>query len=120
MIRTAAIHRRLGPWLIGLYVLAIVGGFVPLVTSYGAHSGAPWTISQSTSSTGPQQRHHLGDADDAAHHHVLQDLTGTVARLPDRNDIPVVHIAIMPVASRPLNEADAVRLERPPKPDLSI
>jgi hypothetical protein len=120
MIRTAAIHRRLGPWLIGLYVLAIVGGFVPLVTSYSAHSGAPWTISQANGSTGPQQRHHLGDADDAAHHHVLQDLTGTAAWLPNSNDIPVVHIAITPPAPRSFTEADALRLERPPKPHLSI
>ena len=120
MIRMAAIHRQLGPWLIGLYVLAIVGGFVSLVTSYSVHSGAPWTISQAKGSTGQQQRHHRGDADDAAHRHVLQDLTGAVAWLPNSNDTPVLHIAIKPRASRPLAKADAVRLERPPKPDLSI
>jgi hypothetical protein len=120
MVHTAAIHRRLGPWLIGLYVFAILGGFVPLVASYSEHSGAPWIISQANGSSGQQQRHHLGDTDDAAHHHVLQDLTGTVVWLPNNNDILVVHIAITPLASRPFTEADAVRLERPPKPDLSI
>jgi hypothetical protein len=120
MVRTTAIHRRLGPWLIGLYVLAIVGGFVPLVTSYSAHSGTPWTIARATSSACPLQRHHFGDADDAAHHHVLQDPIGTVAWLPNSKDLSVVHLAIAAAASRPFTEADALRLERPPKPNLSI
>jgi hypothetical protein len=115
MIRRAAIHRRLGPWLIGLYVLAIVGGFIPLVTNYSAHSGAPSAISEIEGRSGLQQRHHLGDADDIAYHHIMQDLTGTVAWLPDSNDKLVKHIVLKPAAPRSFIEADAVRLDRPPK-----
>ena len=120
MTRRAAIHRRLGPWLIGLYVLAIVGGFIPLVTNYSAHRGAPSAISEIEGGSAPQQRHHLGDADDTAHHHILQDVTGTVAWLLDSNDELVKHTALKPAAPHPLIEADAVRLDRPPKSRLSI
>jgi hypothetical protein len=119
MIRRAAFHRRLGPWLIGLYILAIAGGFIPLVTSYSAHSGAPSAISEIEGGPWPQQHHHLGDADDTAHHHILQDLTGTVAWL-NGNDELVKHIALKPAAPRSLIEADAVRQDRPPKSRLSI
>jgi hypothetical protein len=120
MTRRAAIHRRLGPWLIGLYFLAIIGGFLPLVTSYSAHCGSSWTITQANRGTGSQERHHhLGDADDAVRHHVLQDLTGTVA-WPECTVVPVVHIAITLTAPRHLTDADTVRLERPPKHHLSI
>jgi hypothetical protein len=121
MICSVAFHRRLGPWLIGLYALAIVGGFLPLVTSYSAHCGSSWTITQANLGTDSQERqHHFGDADDAVHHHVLQDLTGTAAWLPEYTDVPVVHIAIPPTAPPPLTDADAVRLERPPKHHLSV
>jgi hypothetical protein len=116
----SAIHRRLGPWLIGLYVLAIVGGFIPFVVSYSAHSGAHSAISEIDGRSGPQQRHHLGDADDTTNHHVVQDLTGTVAWLPDSNVELVKRILLRPAAPRPFIEADAVRLDRPPKSRLSI
>jgi hypothetical protein len=39
------IKRRLGAWLIGLYVLALLGGITPLMDSDSAHAGAPITLS---------------------------------------------------------------------------
>jgi hypothetical protein len=121
MFRTAAL-RRLGPWLIGLYILALVGGVLPLDTSYSAHTDAPLTFSELTDGAGaiPQRHHHAGDVDDVSHYHALQDLTGVVAWLPDRDDTWIVHVAIMSAIIDAIAQADAVRLERPPKPILSI
>jgi hypothetical protein len=112
-------HRRFGRWLIGLYVLAMLGGFLPLVASYSGHGGTSG-VAEVTRGAGAHERHHLGDADDAAHHHVLQDLTGALARSPDGDHVPVVPVAMSPAASLALIEAHAVRLERPPKTFLSI
>jgi hypothetical protein len=113
--------RRLGPWLIGLYVLALFGGVIPLVISHSAHTGASLTLSESRDGTGaiPLGHHHAGDADDVSQHHALQDLTGVLAWLPDRDDKAIVHVAIA-AAPRALTEADAIRLEHPPKQLLSI
>jgi hypothetical protein len=121
MISTTTIC-RLGPWLIGLYVLALIGGVAPLLDGRSAHAGAPLTLSESKSGAGaiPQNHHHAGDADDVAGHHVLQDLSGLAAWLPDGDDIVIEHVAAPSTAPRALTEADAVRLERPPKPILSI
>jgi hypothetical protein len=119
MIRSVAMHRRFGQWLIGLYVLAIAGGFLPLVASYSGH-GVATAVAEVTRGAGAHDHHHLGDADDAAHHHALQDLTGTFAWLPEGDEAHVVHVAMMPAAAPPLIEADVVRLERPPKFFLSI
>jgi hypothetical protein len=77
MIRRAAIHRRLGPWLIGLYVLAIVGGFIPLVTNYSAHSGAPSAISEIEGES-------LFDSENRRVHRVREAL----ARGPTRSIVP--------------------------------
>jgi hypothetical protein len=119
MIRSVAMHRRFGRWLIGLYVLAIAGGFLPLVASYSGH-GVASAVAEVTRGGGAHDHHHLGDADDAAHHHVLQDLTGALAWPPGEAAAPVVHVAMMPAAVPPLIAANVVRLERPPKSCLSI
>jgi hypothetical protein len=112
-------QRRFGRWLIGLYVLAMLGGFLPLVASYSGHGGASM-VAEVTRGAGAHERHHLGDADDAAHHHVLQDLTGALARLPDSDHTPVVPVAMSPAVPPSLIEARVIRLERPPKTFLSI
>jgi hypothetical protein len=119
MIRRIAMQRRFGRWLIGLYVLAMLGGFLPLVASYSGHGGVS-AVAQLTRGAGAHERHHLGDADDAAHHHVLQDLTGALARSPDSDHTPVVPVAMSPAVPPSLIEAHVVRLERPPKTFLSI
>jgi hypothetical protein len=121
MISTVTI-RRLGPWLVGLYVLALIGGVTPLLDEHSAHAGAPLTLSEFKSGAGaiPQDHHHAGDADDVAAHHVLQDLTGLAAWLPDGDHTVIEHVAAPSAAPRALTEADTVLLERPPKPILSI
>jgi hypothetical protein len=86
-----------------------------------AASDAPLTLSESRDGTGaiPPGHHPAGDADDVSHHHALQDLTGVLAWLPDRDDKAIIHVAIT-AAPRALTEADAIRLEHPPKQLLSI
>jgi hypothetical protein len=120
MISTVTM-RRLGLWLIALYVFALVGGVTPLIHIVSAHAGAPLTLSANggDGAIPAQGHHHAGDVDDVVHHHALQDLTGVIALLP-RDGIALVHVSIGPRVSRALAEADTVRLERPPKPILSI
>jgi hypothetical protein len=122
MILTAAM-RRLGPWLIGLFLIAQIFGVVPLMSCHSAHA-AGGNFLLSACEDGPDTHspghHHPGDSDDAAHHHALQDLNGVLAWVPDRNEIALVHIAVTPRAARALTEADPVLLERPPRPFLSI
>jgi len=114
------IKRRLGAWLIGLYVLALFGGITPLMDSDSAHAGAPITFSASKGAMPVQNHHHAGDAADAAQHHALQDLTGVLTWLPDGGEFPVIHVVITPGVPQALAEADTLRLDRPPKQLLSI
>jgi hypothetical protein len=119
MISTATM-RRLGPWLVGLYVLAMVAGVMPLIRACNAHTIAPLAVSESGAPAQPQDHHHAGDTDDVAHHHALQDLTGVLDSRLARTEIAVVHSTMIASPTRALAEADPVLLERPPKTFLSI
>jgi hypothetical protein len=112
--------RRLGPWLVGLYVLAMVASVAPLIRACNAHTVAPLTVSEKSLPAQQQDRHHAGDSDDVAHHHALQDLIGVLDWRPARGEITVVHSVMAAVRTRALAEADPVLLERPPKSFLSI
>jgi hypothetical protein len=117
MISTA-IARRLGPVFVGLYLVAQICGVIPLMICDSAHA-APGTQMLSNQTRGLQDHHHAGDADDADHHHVLQDLNGVL--LQSYVSVgTIVRIAIEMIAPRALADADAVLLERPPKPFLSV
>jgi hypothetical protein len=117
MISTAIV-RRLSPLLVGLYVVAHV---IPLMSCDGAHAVPRTHRLSECKQTGalPQDHHHAGDADDAAHHHALQDLNGVLVQSSVVVD-SIVHIAIEVSAPRALAEADVVLLERPPKPFPSV
>jgi hypothetical protein len=119
MLSTATL-RRFGPWLVGLYVLAMVAGVAPLIRDCNAHTVAPLGVSESNAPAQQQDHHHAGDADDVAHHHALQDLTGVLDWRPERGEVAVFHLVIAAVRTRALAEADPVLLERPPKGFLSI
>ncbi len=119
MICNFAMHRRWGRWLVGFYVLAIAGGLLPLVESYSGH-GVASAIVQVTRVSGADERHHLGEADDAAHHHILQDLIGALTSASDHGNQPPARVATMPTVPPLLIGSDAIRLERPPKIALSI
>lgn len=119
MIATAKL-RRFGPWLIGLYVLAMVAGVMPLIRACNAHTVAQLAVSEKSAPAQQQDHHHAGDADDVAHHHALQDLTGVLAWRPERGEVAVIHSAMIAPPARALAEADPVLLERPPKSFLSI
>lgn len=122
MIPIAAV-RRLGRWLAALYVVAQICGVVPLMSCHSAHAGAdPLVLSECTSGARavPQGHHHAGDADDAADHHVLQDLNGVLGFSVDCCEVVWVHIVTPAATQRALVEADPIVLERPPKSFLSI
>jgi hypothetical protein len=119
MISTATL-RRVGPWLVGLYFLAMVAGVTPLIRACNAHTLAPVAVSQSRAPAHQQDRHHAGDADDVAHHHALRDLTGVLNWRPARGERAVVHSVVVALRTRTLAEADPVPLERPPKAFPSI
>ena len=112
--------RRLGPWLVGLYVLATVAGVMPLMDACNAHAAASLAVSESSTPLPPQGHHHAGDADDLAHHHALQDLTGVLDWRPVGAGLADVRAAMIAFPARALAEADSVLLERPPRTFLSI
>jgi hypothetical protein len=120
MISTT-IMRRIGPLLVGLYVVAQICGVIPLMSLDSAHAAPGTHLLSECKQTGslPQNHHHAGDADDAVHHHALQDLNGVLVQSSVVAN-SIVHIAIEVSAPRALVEADVVLLERPPKPFLSI
>jgi hypothetical protein len=93
--------RRLGPIFVGLYLIVQICGVAPLMSCHSAHAGAASSLlAECSDGTLPHQnRHHAGDADDAVHHHALQE--------------PALALSA-------LIEADPVLLERPPKPFLSV
>jgi hypothetical protein len=120
MLSTAAM-RRLGPWLIGLFLSAQIFGVIPLISCHSAHAaGGPLVLSECGGNAGTLDHHHPGDADDAAHHHALPDLNGVLAWSPDRHEMAVIHGTITARAPHALGEADPILLERPPKPFLSV
>jgi len=115
--------RHIGPWLVGLFLVAQIFGVVPLISCHSAHAvGAASVLCEDEAGAGalPQSHHHLGDADDGAHHHTLQDLTGVIAGSPERGDLSALHCAITLRATRSLAPADQLRLERPPNSVLSV
>jgi hypothetical protein len=122
MLSMTAMH-RLSPWLVGLFLIAQIFGVVPLVSCHSAHAaGAASILCEDEGGAGalPQGHHHLGDADDAAHHHALQDLTGVIAGSPERRDLSALHAMITARAARALTPAGQLRLERPPNSVLSV
>ena len=115
--------RRLGPWLVGWFLVAQIFGVVLLVSEHTAHVAATeMQASPDNPSKGtmPQGRHHHGDADGFIQHHELQDLNGTLISLSSRCEIAIVRVAITAYLPDAVAEGDPILLERPPKPILSI
>jgi hypothetical protein len=80
----SAVKRKLGLLLAGLYLAAQICGVLPLVSWVSAHVaiGVAACCEDGSGSAPHKHGHHAGDSDDVADHHVLQDLTGTIAWLP--------------------------------------
>jgi hypothetical protein len=123
MIPMAA-ARRLGPWLVGLFLVAQVFGIVPLMRGHTAHvAETQLVLSRGNAGAGviPQDHHHhSGDADGFIQHHELQDLSGAFICQVSRCDIASAHAAVTVHAPNALAQANPILLERPPKPLLSI
>jgi hypothetical protein len=121
MIRQAAL-RRLSLWLVGLFLVAQSCGVVHLLDEHTTHVAAV-AVALSADHVGTAkvpQKHHRGDADGAVQHHELQDLNGVPSCLSSSCDLGYVHAAARAYVPIALTASDPVRLERPPKPSLSI
>jgi len=123
MISTAAM-RRLGPWVVGLFIIGQIFGVVPLVSGHTAHVAEAELASSLSGGVDHaahhKQHHHRGDADGCAQHHALQDLSGAPAPLLDCCEIVFAEVALTVPPPRMLAASDPVRLERPPKSSLSV
>ena len=121
------IWRRLSTWLIGLFLLAQIGGVVHLLGEHTAHvSESQMTESQlavahaSLAANASHHHHHEGDADGAIQHHELQDLNGAPLRLTQACELTIASAAVMPPAPDVLAGRNPVLPERPPKSSLSV
>ena len=122
MIRQAAALRCLGPWLIGLFIIAQICGVVQLLGEHTAHVAESELILSNATITGTTSHghHHYGDEDGAIQHHELQDLNGVPASLVAGFEAAFTHFTITAYVSDALIESNPVLLERPPKPFLSV
>jgi hypothetical protein len=119
----SAMHRRLGIWLAGLFVLAQIFGVVSLVASHAAHVAETELafVSEGPSTDNRQHSHHYrGDADGVVQHHELHDLSGAFLGSPSQTDLTFAPVRIVFAVTQALPGSDPLRLERPPKPFLSI
>jgi hypothetical protein len=118
-----AVLRRLGPWLIGLFLIAQTCGVVQLLSEHTAHLAESHLVLADEAGTGntSHAHHHFpGDADGAIQHHELQDLTGAPACLISGCELPFNHVTITAYVSDALIEHNPVLLERPPRLFLSV
>ena len=121
MIRQAAL-RRLGPWLIGLFIIAQIYGVVQLLGQHTAHvAESELTLSNATvTGTTSHGHHHYGDEDGAIQHHELQDLNGAPVSVIAGCELAFTHVTITAYVAEALTESNPVLPERPPEPFLSV
>jgi hypothetical protein len=115
--------RRLGPWLLGLFLIAQIAGVVPVMFDHTTHlfESQPAVVdTHDHSAAGPHgdHRHGTSDIQDeccALHHHLAGVVPLTIAA-------PAFSLAAAPSVAPPLRalaSADPALLERPPK-SLSV
>jgi hypothetical protein len=118
------IMRRLGPWLLGLFLIAQIAGVAPLFSAHTHH------IFESKQIVAADNDVVVADQRGAHHHHGLADLndqccafhhlTGVLPYGLDADRIGFTGTAIVAAPTRALAAADPILIERPPKPQLSI
>ena len=132
MISLAEI-RRVGPWLLGLFLLAQAGGVMPLISihlqhAYASEEDAAADLKE-TGGTFHQHQHHVhhgqgqhehgaidpGDQCCTLHHHLAAVLSVLPAVRPSTPAAKIV-----PAAPHQLASAERYPLERPPKNHSSI
>ena len=122
MFRQSAL-RRLGPWLIGLFITAQICGVVQLLGEHTAHvTESQLMLADATGTGNPSHGHHHydGDTDGAIQHHELQDLTGAPPPLIAGCEPALMHVTITGYVSDVVIESNSALLERPPKLILSV
>jgi hypothetical protein len=120
MIPTAT-ARRLGMWVVGLFVIAQIFAVVPLMSEHTTRvAQASLALCQDRIGIGNVPRgHHRGDTGSFVQHHELQDLSGALTHEISRCEMAVVRVAVARYAPDALVEGDPVVLEYPPKSLLS-
>jgi hypothetical protein len=118
MISMATICRCLGRWLIGLFVIAQIFGVVPLLSGEIVHAAESELALANGGGNIPLGHHHHGDG--CAQQHELQHLTGVFRSELSQSEVSLIPGALVALAPDALTENDTSRLERPPKPFLSI
>jgi hypothetical protein len=121
--------RRLGPWLLGLFVIAHLAGVVPLLGTHVQHVfiGGHFAATQSTAID-----HHNRHGAGAGHHHntdtdrldqccavhLLLTAVVPIESAANRNDSLGAPIPLLALSE--LVGTDATRLDRPPKLPLPV
>ncbi|SRR5579871_2744121 len=120
MISTST-ARRLGPWIVGLFLIAQIFAIVPLMSEHTTHvAQSELSISLDLGSPGGiPQGHYRGDADGFVQHHELLDLSGALTCTVSQCEIGFVWVAVSPYTPNALAEGDPIFVERPPKALLS-
>jgi hypothetical protein len=114
-----ATMRRLGPWLLGLFLIAHMAGVVPLICFHTMHlfDGQPAISDGPTASTAVDRSHHPHGTTDAKdeccsmHHH----LAGVLAPLLTTASISFASMPVAVSPQDPLHCSDPILLDRPPK-----
>jgi hypothetical protein len=123
MMSTAA-NRRLGWWLVALFLCAQILGVTPLLSEHTAHvAQIEFVLVSDHSGAGNdshQGRHHRGDADGAVQHHQMQDLSGAFPYPAGQYLIAPPRVRAASHEPAGLAAADPILLERPPKTSLSV
>jgi hypothetical protein len=109
----------LGPWLLGLFLLAQLAGVVPVMFDHAVHVFESQPAVASAHDHGApgrhgDHRHGIGDVKDeccSLHHH----LTGVLPFIEHAASISFATVPIIVPPTRALASADPILLERPPK-----
>jgi hypothetical protein len=110
--------RRLGPWLLGLFLVAQLAIVMPSIGAHAAHAfdnylGASDDHAGGTGSPNGGTRQGLTDNDDACtlHHH----LGGIVSAVPCAASVNFANALLVAIPADDLANADRMTLDRPPK-----
>jgi hypothetical protein len=112
------LRHHLGPWFLGLFLMAQIAGVVPLMLDHAVHAFEDQPAVASTHDHGAlgrhgDHRHGLADIQDECC--TLHHLAGIAAPALSTTVIGIVTAPIEVAPQTALATADPMRLERPPK-----
>jgi hypothetical protein len=121
MISIAAVCRRLGLWLVSLFLAAQIFAIVPLISGDIVHAAeSELALAGAAGHVSAPQEHHHHRGDGCTQHHELRDLSGAFLSGVCRSEMAPVPSVVVALAPDALTENNPSRLERPPRLFLSI